>query len=115
MTVYRYVGELRPSFGQVVDVLRPGGHFAFTVEAVGLGGSSTGHEIDESFESNAKGFQLLQSGRFGFSRTYVDNVVDSTEGMELVMSREFSPRMDAGKPVPGYLYIVRREEGVDRV
>ena len=34
--VLSYIGELGSSFGQVAKILRSGGHFAFTVEAVGL-------------------------------------------------------------------------------
>lgn len=43
-------------------MLRPGGRFVFTVE--------TG-DVDLS----AKGFRLLKSGRFGYSRKYMDDMV----------------------------------------
>ena len=45
-------------------VLRPGGHFVFTVEA-----------IPEDIEITEKGYRLLKSGRFGYSKVYMDNIV----------------------------------------
>ena len=43
--------------------MKPGTHFAFTVEALP-------NELQCS-----KGYRLLPSGRFGYKKSYIDNVV----------------------------------------
>ena len=50
--------------------------------------------------------------RFGYSRDYLDRLVASTlvpKGFSVVVNNEFSPRLDAGTAVPGYLYILERK------
>ena len=48
---------------QIPKLMKPGTHFAFTVEALP-------NELQCS-----KGYRLLPSGRFGYKKSYIDNVV----------------------------------------
>ena len=50
----------------------------------------------------------MRNGRFGYSKVYVDKVLGALGHVDVLVSRQFSPRMDAGDPVPGYLYIISK-------
>ena len=64
--VLSYVGCLKQTFAQIVPVTRAGGHVAFTVEAVeGNKDATTGPGPDAGGD---KGYMLLKSGRFGYTR-----------------------------------------------
>ncbi len=107
-----YVGELAELFKGVGKVMRRGAHFAFTVEAVSDVQVGKG-AIDRDFEASVaqgqhRGYKLLRNGRFGYSRTYVDKVLSGLGEVDVLVSRQFSPRMDAGEPVPGYLYVITK-------
>lgn len=96
--VLSYVGDLSRVFQQVSSVLRSGGHFAFTVESVPADAAAP-----------ARGYLLLRSGRFGYTRSYIDGLISALgAGFTVPLSREFSPRLDAGEAVPGFLYIVEK-------
>jgi len=95
--VLSYIGDLSGIIEQVPRVMKTGGtHFAFTVEAIS-------QEVDAE-----KGFRLLPNGRFGYKKSYIDALLASS-GLKVVMSRDFSPRLDYGEPVPGFMYIVTKE------
>jgi predicted TPR repeat methyltransferase len=101
--VLAYIGDLTKLFRLVKDVVRPGGHFVFTVEAV---------PSDISTLKN-KGYRLLNSGRFGYHKSYLDDVLNATFGEEgknyrVRQRRDFSPRLEAGEPLPGYLFIIEK-------
>jgi predicted TPR repeat methyltransferase len=96
--VLSYIGRLDALFGQVVERVRAGGYFAFTVE-----------RVDES-APDITDFVLQQTGRFGYKKNYIDNLLQSFKGLDVLVSREFSPRLDAGEPVQGMLYIVQKQE-----
>ena len=98
--VLSYVGDLSQIFKQVANVLRPGALFAFTVEAA---------SSDEPVASD-RGYRLLRSGRFGYRKSYIDDLItEMGENFIVPLAREFSPRLDAGSPVPGYLYIIKKK------
>jgi len=97
--VLSYVGDLSQIFKQVSKVLRPGALFAFTVEAA----------LSEEPVANVRGYRLLPSGRFGYRKEYIDNLINELGGNFVVpLAREFSPRLDSGSPIPGYLYIIKK-------
>lgn len=50
-------------------MLRPGGHFAFTVEA----------SVSDDAIVNERGYRLQRSGRFGYSRKYIDGIVQNLD------------------------------------
>jgi len=98
--VLSYIGDLGETFCQVSKVLRPGGCFAFTVETA----LPDIHLTD-------KGYKLLNNGRFGYEKTYIDGLISNLKTRHSIhLSREFSPRLDVGVPVPGFLYIIKKDE-----
>jgi len=98
--VLSYVGDLSQIFKQVGNVLRPGGLFAFTVEAA----------LSEEPVANDRGYRLLRSGRFGYRKLYIDNLItEMGDNFQVPLAREFSPRLDSGSPVPGFLYVVKKK------
>ena len=46
-------------------MIRPGGHFVFTAEAVS----------DDNIILSDKGYRLLRNGRFGYSKHYLDDII----------------------------------------
>ena len=55
-------------------------------------------------------FDAIRSGRFGYSKSYVDSVVAKLRPpFTAPLARDFSPHLDAGEPVPGFLYIIQKE------
>ncbi len=100
--VLSYIGDLSSTFKQVASKLRSGACFAFTVEAIASGSSDAGNA--------ERGYRLLRSGRFGYNKEYIDSLVaELGDSFTIPLSREFSPRLDAGDPVPGYLYIIQKK------
>lgn len=97
-----YIGELKELFALVWKNLRPEGLFAFTVENL---------DAVEALplDQKVKGFRLMKTGRFSYTKRYIDEVVAGLGGVEVLLSRDFSPRLDAGEPVPGYIYIVQKK------
>lgn len=98
--VLSYVGDLQQTFTQVSKVLRKDAHFAFTVEEA----------APDSTGVNQRGYRLLRSGRFGYSKAYIDGLIANCMGssFSVPLAREFSPRLDAGEAVRGFLYIVQK-------
>ena len=85
-----YLGELAPLLAAAHRALRSGGWFAGTVE-----------------RSDGPGFSLQPSRRFAHSRSYLQEAIKAA-GFAAVSWREFVPRWEAGRPVPGLLFVLRR-------
>jgi predicted TPR repeat methyltransferase len=66
--VLSYVGDLTETFQQVAKVLRPGGHFAFTVETA-----------PADLYLSERGYRLMRNGCFGYSKKYIDDIVAGLE------------------------------------
>jgi len=99
--VFSYVGELTSIFSKISRFLSSGGLFAFTVES--LDGVATSDEASTDF-------QLSRSGRFAYRKRYIMEVIaQHSQSLRLTFFREFSPRMDVGRPVPGYLFILEKQ------
>ena len=101
---FAYIGALRGVLQSALQVVRPGGLLVFTTEAV-----PDDLPVDES-----RGFRLLPSGRFGHTREYLEESLReaaAAAGLQygVRLSRAFSPRLDVGQPVPGWLFIVERK------
>jgi predicted TPR repeat methyltransferase len=88
--VLNYVGDLAPVLDAATLALRPGGLFAFTVEAAASG---------DRFEL-VKGTQ-----RYAHARPHVDHVA-RIYGFEQRSLEPVILRHDAGKPVHGYLAVL---------
>ena len=84
-----YVGDLLPAFQVAPRVLRPGGGLIFSVEAAG-----------------GDRFQLQPTHRFAHSRPYLERVA-SICGFKLELCNSIIIREEAGKPVQGFLAVMR--------
>lgn len=85
-----YLGDLAPLLAAARRALRPGGWFAGTLE-----------------QAEGAGFTLQPQRRFAHSRTHLQEAVTAA-GFALVDVREFTPRWEAGHPVAGLLFMLRR-------
>eukprot|EP00600_Ochromonadales_sp_CCMP1393_P014925 CAMPEP_0175017496 /NCGR_PEP_ID=MMETSP0005-20121125/12431_1 /TAXON_ID=420556 /ORGANISM="Ochromonas sp., Strain CCMP1393" /LENGTH=742 /DNA_ID=CAMNT_0016274919 /DNA_START=122 /DNA_END=2350 /DNA_ORIENTATION=+ len=104
--LFAYMGELQPVFEQIATVMRSEGLFVFTVESVDNEASSP---ETSAAQLAPNGFRLLKSGRFGYTREYLDKLVASLgPSYETLLARDYSPRLENGEPTKGYLYIVQR-------
>lgn len=90
--VFIYIGNLHPVFEHVSRILPPYAWFAFSLEAAQIG-------ID--------GFMLDRTGRYQHSSNYIDHLCRQFGFEESGFTRS-TLRMDRGKPVEGYLYLLKR-------
>ncbi len=81
-----YFGELAGLFTAVRQALRPGGRFAFTIEAV--------------FEKSVS-YQLTPSGRYCHQHEYIQQLLEAL-GFKLLQTDEATLRKELGKPANGY-------------
>jgi predicted TPR repeat methyltransferase len=81
-----YFGTLGGLFAAVRQALRPGGLFAFTVEAA---------------LENPGSFQLSPSGRYCHHQLYITKLLNE-QGFILLRSEDATLRMELGKPVSGF-------------
>lgn len=88
--VFVYMASLEAAFREVARVLRPGGLFAYTVQA---------HE--------GPGYVLGEDARYAHGEAYLrDEAVAS--GLTVVLFERVSTRQDRGRPVPGFLVVLER-------
>ncbi len=88
--VFVYIGDLRPVFAAAARALRPGGLLAFTVEW-----------------RRAPRYKLTVTGRYAHSAAYVRACAKSA-GFQEVSGAGADLRRELGKPVLGYVSIMRR-------
>jgi predicted TPR repeat methyltransferase len=86
-----YIGNIRDLFKFVTSALVEGGLFAFTVEA---------GDCDE--------FILRPTGHYQHSKGYIDRLAKMF-GLEVIATQEKVIRQDKGMPVPGYMYVLRKQ------
>ncbi|MCA1443636.1 class I SAM-dependent methyltransferase [Ensifer sp. IC4062] len=89
--VLMYLGNLENVFVIADRLLAPGGLFAFSVE-------------DAATDDD---FILRRSLRYAHSERYIGNV-SAEHGFSLVATDRTVIRMDAGKPIAGILFLVRK-------
>jgi predicted TPR repeat methyltransferase len=88
--VLLYLGDLQPTFEAAVACLRPGGYFAFTVEATG-----------------GNRFELLtKTRRYRHSQAYLQKLADMF-GFDQLRLDTVTLRLESQQPVQGYLAILR--------
>ena len=90
--VLNYLGSLQAAFPLVVDLLAPGGLFAFSIEEA---------EADQ-------GFVLQDSLRYAHSETYIRQLMDAHRLVILDLHR-MNIRFDRGKAVRGMLFLSRKQ------
>lgn len=83
-----YLGDLRSTFQNVVQVIGAKGLFAFSAEGT----------------EEATGVHLGASLRFAHSESYLRGICGDF-GFDILATEHTIIRMDAGKPVPGYLVL----------
>lgn len=89
-----YLGDLRPVFEAAAKSLRPGGGFAFTVEA-----------------HAGEGYVLQESRRFAHGLTYLRQRAAEV-GFVPLLEEETSIRYDRGRPVPGFVVVLCKDSAV---
>ncbi|CAM9414871.1 unnamed protein product [Ascophyllum nodosum] len=92
--VFVYMGDLEDVFLASREYLEDGGIFAFTSELVTPG------DCDAS--KGCAGWQLLVSGRFAHTKSYLHELADRL-GFDVAHYKEMSPRTEGGAPVRGQL------------
>lgn len=90
--VFNYVGNLLPVFEQVTRTLTPGGWFTFSIEAA------------PDFASD---FVLDKTGRYQHHKNYLERLRVQF-GFAQADFSEADLRQEHGKPVTGYLYLLRK-------
>ena len=98
--VLSYIGDLDVSISQFKKVMKPDTYSVFTVEAI----PSNTHLSDTVKE---KGYRLLKNGRFGYTKGYINALV-AKHGLEIELCKDFSPRLDFGEPVQGYMFVLHK-------
>jgi predicted TPR repeat methyltransferase len=88
-----YTGDLAPVFEAAADALRPAGLLAFSVEA---GGGDR--------------YYLQATRRYAHSRPYLEHLAQIF-GFSIERFDTITVRTEAGKPVPGYLVLMRTAGG----
>lgn len=91
--VFVYIGNLAPVFEAAVRVLRPGGLFAFSLEAANA--------------EEGAGYALRQTGRYAHAQTYID-LLAQRFGFEPVSAEGMCTRLEGGQPIAGMLHVLRR-------
>lgn len=86
--VFCYVPDLAPVFREVRRVLAPDGLFAFTVQTQG-----------------GEGVVVGPDARLHHAPAFI-RAVAATAGLRLGLEQEVISRLDAGRPVPGALYLL---------
>jgi predicted TPR repeat methyltransferase len=85
-----YLGDLAPTFEATISALRPGGVFAFSIEA-GMGDR----------------YQLQkETHRFTHGKVYIQHLAKIYGFGEESLS-EIAVRREGGKPVNAYLFVLR--------
>jgi predicted TPR repeat methyltransferase len=91
--VFVYVGELRQVFEATARALRPGGLFAFSLEA----------------EEGCDDFVLRPTGRYAHSIDYARTLADDT-GLQEMRLEKTVLRKDKGQPIEGYVVVLQKTE-----
>ena len=89
--VFVYVADLTPVFAAAARALRPGGMFAFTVQAGG-----------------GDAVRLGEDGRFAHGESYLRHVAAGT-GLAVLLIEGVSTRRDRGADVPGLVAVLEPE------
>ena len=95
--VFIYVGGLEQVFKATAAALKPGGLFAFSIEA----------------EEGGEDFVLRTTGRYAHSIGYIRRLAEAT-GLREVRLEESVLRMDKGQPIAGYIVVLGKpgEDGL---
>ncbi|HLP97846.1 MAG TPA: tetratricopeptide repeat protein [Sideroxyarcus sp.] len=90
--VFVYVGKLDEIIRETKRLLRPGGYFAFSIEALN--------------EPAASDYQLRNTGRYAHSAGYLSRLA-ATENFQIQAMEATPIRLELGQPVAGYMGLWR--------
>jgi predicted TPR repeat methyltransferase len=95
-----YCGRLNSLFAEARRILRPGGGFAFSIEAL--------DDLPAAADGGARpDFKLLPSGRFAHGVAYITALAIGN-GFAVAYCEPVTVRLEAGAPVPGRLVLLKR-------
>jgi predicted TPR repeat methyltransferase len=98
--VFVYIGDLKDIFDGVHNILRDGGFFAYSVEAL--------NSIDNIEKiTSSSDYQLNGTGRYSHSSTYLLNLIDPKKFTLHKLKLE-QIRLEKGLPVMGYVVVMQK-------
>jgi predicted TPR repeat methyltransferase len=98
--VFVYIGDIKVIFDQVYNVLKVGGFFAYSTEA--LFPESNGKEED------LPDYKLNLNGRYSHSSKYLLGLIDAKRF--ILHTLEITQiRLEKGQPVMGYVVIMQKQ------
>jgi predicted TPR repeat methyltransferase len=93
--VFIYVGRIDGVVAETTRALRPGGMFAFSIEALEPA-------LNEANDGQPRGFRLTTSGRFAHAPAYTASLA-SAHGFRIVETQPARIRVESGVPVQGFI------------
>jgi predicted TPR repeat methyltransferase len=90
--VFTYMGDLEPLFRACYQQINADGILCFSVE-----------------ESHGDSFTLKETGRFGHSSDYIENIGEKTD-WTMLASKHTKLRKDKNEWILGYLFVLQRNE-----
>ncbi len=101
--VFIYIGDLADVFQAVSHILKPGGKFVFSAEAVV--GCSEAEEENRNWNPEAYGFVLNATRRYSHHRPYLENL-GQRYGFRTHIIRKAGLRRQAGELVEGWIVVL---------
>jgi predicted TPR repeat methyltransferase len=98
--VFVYIGDIKAIFDQVYDVLKMGGFFAYSTEALYL--------AENGKEKKLPNYKLNSNGRYSHSSKYLLDLIDADQFI-LHNLEEVQIRLEKGRPVMGYVVIMQKQ------
>jgi predicted TPR repeat methyltransferase len=98
--VFVYIGDIKAIFDKVYDVLKVGGFFAYSTEAL--------YPASHGKEEFLLDYKLNQNGRYAHSSKYLLGLIDSSQ-FTLHMREVAQIRIEKGQPVMGYIVIMQKK------
>ena len=98
--VFVYIGDLKEIHDSVYKILRVGGFFAYSVEAL-----NSIDNIEKIFSS--LDYQLNDNGRYSHSSNYLMNLIDPKQ-FTLHKIKLEQIRLEKGLPVMGYVVVMQK-------
>ena len=98
--VFVYIGDLKAIFDQVYDILKVGGFFAYSTEAL--------YPASNGKEEVLPDYKLSPNGRYSHSSKYLLGLIDASQF--ILHIREVARiRNEKGEPVMGYVVIMQKK------
>lgn len=98
--VFVYLGKLDEICAEIKRLVKPGGFFAFSVEALDASpGENSGAGVQQEYH-------LASTGRYTHASGYISKLA-SANGFSVQQIADTQIRMEFGKPVPGYLVLFK--------